>query len=236
MCISVVTAVFDRKSTIVQAIESVQAQTHPDLEHVRQDGGSPDGTPHVVREKARGDTWIESKWDSGVYDAINRAIARATGDLMELMHSDDFYAHDSVLEKVAAVFADPQIDGVYDDLAYVSVSDPNRVMRHWESGTYDRANLGRGWMPPHPTLYLRRHVFDTWGAHNTQFQISADYGAVLRWLATGGIRLAGIPGVLVKMRIGGEGAIALSAGSSARAARIRERRAATGCAASAPWH
>lgn len=204
MKISVVTAVYNRADTIGAAMASVQAQTYGDVEHVIQDGGSNDGTLEAVRAVATPSTVVVSERDHGIYDAINRGIANATGDVIGLMHSDDFFAHDAVLEKVAACFADPSVDGVYGDLQYVSASNPTRVVRHWRSGTFSPELLRKGWMPPHPTLYLRREVFDRYGLYDTSFQIAADYDAILRYLWQGQIRLDYVPEVLVKMRVGGE--------------------------------
>lgn len=204
MKISVVTAVYNRADTIGHAIASVQRQTHAEIEHVIQDGGSTDGTLERIKELADARTRLCSERDGGIYDAINRGIARATGDVIGLMHSDDFFAHDRVLEEVAAAFADPAVEGVYGDLQYVSATDPDRVIRHWRSGPYAPAKLRRGWMPPHPTLYLRREVFEAWGLYDTRFRIAADYDAMLRYLVKGNIRLHYIPEVLVKMRVGGE--------------------------------
>ena len=175
MKISVVTAVFNRVATIGDAMASVQAQSHGTIEHIIQDGGSTDGTLDVVRSAATGDTQIVSERDGGIYDAINRGIARATGDVIGLMHSDDVFADDHVLEKVARTFATQDVDGVYGDLQYVAASDPTRVVRHWRSGAYRPALLKRGWMPPHPTLYLRREVFDQPGLYDTSLRIAADY-------------------------------------------------------------
>lgn len=204
MKISVLTVVLNRVATVGEAIRSVQRQTHAPLEHVIQDGGSTDGTLEIVTRLSTGVTRVESAPDRGIYDAINRAISRATGNVVGLMHSDDVYAHERVLEKVAAAFADPSVDGVYGDLVYVSARDPARVLRYWKSGGYDPARVARGWAPPHPTLYLRREVFERWGAYDTRYRIAADYDAMLRWLVTGRIRLAYIPEVLVRMRVGGE--------------------------------
>ena len=204
MKISVVTAVFNRVGTIGQVLAGVQAQTYPRIEHVIQDGGSTDGTLETILSAADERTAIVSAPDCGIYDAINRGIARATGDVIGLMHSDDFFAHDRVLERVAQAFSQPDIDGAYGDLDYVSATDPARVIRHWRSGTYTRKKLERGWMPPHPTLYLRRDVFARWGVYDTNFRIAADYDAMLRYLVQGNVRLAYIPEVLVKMRLGGE--------------------------------
>ena len=204
MKISIVTAVYNREETIAQAIKSVQSQTYGDVEHILQDGGSTDGTLQIIDELADPNTHVISKPDGGIYDAINKGISRAAGDVVGLMHSDDYFATDEVLTKVAAAFAGSDIDGVYGDLDYVSASDPNRVIRHWASGEMMRIKLKRGWMPPHPTLYLRRTVFERFGDYDTSFTISADYDAMLRWLWTGQIKLAYIPEVMVKMRIGGE--------------------------------
>lgn len=204
MKISVVTAVFNRVDTIGAAIESVQAQIFTDVEHVIQDGGSKDGTMDVVRQAADASAAVVSERDRGIYDAINRGIARASGDVIGLMHSDDFFASPEVLAKVAEAFGDPAVQGVYGDLQYVSAENPAKVVRHWRSGEFTPAKLRQGWMPPHPTLYLRREVFDEHGLYDTSFSIAADYDAMLRYLAIGKIKLAYIPEVLVKMRTGGE--------------------------------
>lgn len=204
MKISVVTAVFNRADTIVQAMQSVQSQSYPDVEHVIQDGGSTDATIERIETLANASTRILSEPDSGIYDAINRGIARATGDIVGLMHSDDFFASDEVLAKVAQAFADRSVDGVYGDLDYVAADNPSRIIRHWRSGPYDPASLRHGWMPPHPTLYLRRDVFEKHGLYDASYRISGDYDAMLRYLVKGQIALAYIPEVLVKMRVGGE--------------------------------
>jgi glycosyltransferase len=201
--ISVVTAVYNRAATIGEAMQSVQSQTGVDIEHIIQDGGSTDPTLDIVQANALANTFVISARDGGIYDAINRGIARATGDVIGLLHSDDFFAHDHVLEKVAKAFEDPNIDGVYGDLDYVSAQDTSRIVRHWRSGAYRPGKLKRGWMPPHPTVYLRREVFETHGLYDTSMQISADYDAMLRYLLRGGINVAYIPDVLVKMRTGG---------------------------------
>jgi glycosyltransferase involved in cell wall biosynthesis len=204
MHISVVTAVYNRRETIGQAMRSLQSQSFEHYEHVVVDGGSTDGTIAAIQALADHRTKVESGPDTGIYDAINKGISRTTGDVIGLMHSDDFFASDRVLEKVVTAFEDPSVDGVYGDLQYVSASDPGRVIRHWRSGEFSPKLLRRGWMPPHPTLYLRRSVFERWGAYDTSYRIAADYDAMLRWLGHGQIKLAYIPDVLVKMRVGGE--------------------------------
>lgn len=204
MHISVVTAVYNRAETVSEAIQSVQAQSFAHVEHVIQDGGSTDGTLAIIKQLAGPHTALVSEQDFGIYDAINRGISRATGNIIGLMHSDDFFAHTQVLEKVAKTMEDLSIDGVYGDLQYVASDDVTRVVRHWRSGEYTPDRLRHGWMPPHPTLYLRRQVFERWGLYDTSYRIAADYDAMLRYLCRGGIRLTYIPEVLVKMRVGGE--------------------------------
>lgn len=202
--ISVVTAVRNRESQIETALQSIQKQTHSDVEHIIQDGLSTDGTLEVVARYQTEQMDVLSEKDSGIYDAINRGIRRATGDVIGLMHSDDFFASDTVLAQVATAFADPEVDGVYGDLDYVAADDTTKIIRRWRSGPYTRRRLRQGWMPPHPTLYLRRAVFDQWGLYDASYQIAADYDAMLRYLEKGRIQLAYIPEVLVKMRLGGE--------------------------------
>lgn len=204
MKISVVTAVYNRKNTIAQAISSVQSQSYSNLEHVIQDGASTDGTLDVIESLNASRTLLESKRDAGIYDAINKGISRTTGDVIGLMHSDDFFAQKDVLSLVAKAFCDPDVDGVYGDLDYVSATNENKIIRKWHSGEYSRSKLKQGWMPAHPTLYLRRSVFDKWGLYDTGFSIAADYDAMLRYLVKGQIKLAYVPEVLVKMRVGGE--------------------------------
>ena len=168
------------------------------------DGASSDGTLQRLQGRRADIAILVSEPDEGIYDALNKGLALAQGDVVGLMHSDDFYADDSVLDSVAEAFADPCVDAVYGDLDYVAKDDTSRVIRRWRSGAYDPARLARGWMPPHPTLFLRRSVIERWGGFDTHFRIAADYDAILRYFGQGKIRVAYIPRVLVKMRVGGE--------------------------------
>lgn len=204
MKISIITAVYNREATIGQAIRSVTSQTHPSVEHLIIDGASKDGTLAEVQRCKTPSMRIVSAPDNGIYDALNKGLALAGGDVIGLMHSDDFFAHPQVLEKVASTFSTSRVDAVYGDLDYVSASDPQRVVRHWTSGHYSPARLRRGWMPPHPALFLRREVIEHWGGYDTSFTIAADYDSILRYFGTGRISAAYLPEVLVKMRVGGE--------------------------------
>jgi glycosyltransferase involved in cell wall biosynthesis len=208
--ISIVTASFNRVDTVAQALASVQGQTWQPVEHIVIDGASTDGTLQVIEAQRDRLAVLVSERDGGIYDALNKGFALASGDVVGLMHSDDFYADERVLERVAQAFADPAVDGVYGDLDYVAKADPSRIIRRWRSGIYQRSRLAHGWMPPHPTLFLRRSVIEQWGGFDTGFRIAADYDAMLRYLARGKIHLAYIPEVLVKMRVGGESNRSLS--------------------------
>lgn len=203
MKVTIITAAYNRAGTIGQAVKSVLSQSHSNIEHLVQDGGSTDGTLEVLHGLGDPRVHLVSEADGGIYDALNRAIARATGDVVGLMHSDDFFANEGILERIADVFTDSSVDGVYGDLEYVSAANPGRVIRYWRSGAYAPGKLARGWMPPHPTLYLRREVFERWGGYDTSYRIAADYEAMLRWLVRGKLNLAYLPEVMVRMRIGG---------------------------------
>ncbi len=203
--ISLVTVVRNRAGVVRSMMRSVQSQTCTPFEYVVQDGASTDGTLDVLEAAGKGlPMRIESAPDLGIYHALNCAIQRTEGDVVGMLHSDDFLASPETLARITAAFRDPDVDGVYGDLQYVSARDHSKVVRHWRAGTFQRQNIRRGWMPPHPTLYLRREVYDRFGLYDPSFQIAADYDAFLRFCWEGGIRLAYVPEVLVKMRMGGE--------------------------------
>lgn len=203
MKISVVTAVMNGRATLPKMVQSLHAQTHPDIEHVVQDGGSTDGTIEFLEQTSHPQMRLVTAPDNGIYDAINQGIARASGDVIGLLHADDHFASPDVLAWVAQALQDPAIDGVYGDLQYVARSDDTRVIRHWKAGPFVLAQLRRGWMPPHPTLYLRSEVFVHAGLYDTSYRISGDYDGMLRFLTTGAVRLGYIPQVMVRMRMGG---------------------------------
>ena len=160
----------------------MQAQSYANIEHVIQDGGLTDGTLDILASHPDLRARLASERDGGIYDAINRAMARARMDVVGLMHYDDVFAHSGVLSQVAAAFADVDVDCAYGDLQFVSASDMDQVIRHWTSGPYDRKKLTQGWMPPQPTFYIRRSLLELYGNYDTSFRIAPDYDAILRWL------------------------------------------------------
>ena len=203
MKISIVTAVYNNCNTIASALDSALAQTGVDLELIVIDGGSSDGTLAVLNGYADRIAVFVSEPDRNIYDALNKGIRRASGEVVGFLHADDLFADETVLKRVAGVFADPQIEGVYGDLLYVHKENPEVVVRYWKAGEYSRARLGWGWMPPHPTFYVRRSVYERLGLFDTNYRIAADYDCMLRFLGKGGVRVGYIPEVLVKMRLGG---------------------------------
>lgn len=203
MKISVITAVFNSANTIGDALLSVREQDFPEIEHVVVDGASTDGTLQVIESHRRSIQKMVSEPDNGIYDALNKGIRYSTGDVVGFLHSDDLFATRHSLSLVAEAFMDPTVGAVYGDLVYVKKIDTSKVVRHWKAGAYNHNRLMNGWMPPHPTFYLRRHLYESLGLFNTNFRIAADYESILRILGRGGVHAAYIPEVLVKMRMGG---------------------------------
>jgi glycosyltransferase len=203
MKISIITVTFACAETVGDCLASVAAQSYAGREHILIDGASTDGTLAVLEAHRSALAVLVSEPDGGIYDALNKGIALATGDIVGFLHADDLYADGDVLARVAEAFADPAVEAVYGDLVYVAKEDTGRVIRHWRSGAYSRNRLAWGWMPPHPTLYLRRSVYQRLGLFNTRYRIAADYDLMLRVLSGMTGRVVYVPEVLVRMRVGG---------------------------------
>ncbi len=203
MKISIITSVFNNKETIAETIESVFSQSYKNIEYIVVDGASSDGTIDIIKRYAdRIDTFV-SEPDQGIYDGLNKGIALATGEVVGFLHSDDVFADEHVVARIAEAFRTWHVDSVYGDLIYVKKEDISQVVRLWKSGVFTPGKLKRGWMPPHPTFYVRRTVYERFGAFDMSFQIAADYDTILRFLGKEKISTHYIPHVLVKMRVGG---------------------------------
>lgn len=202
MKISIITITFNSDKTVRDTLASVSSQSYHDIEHIIVDGKSTDNTLEIVKEFpsiAR----IHSGKDKGIYDAMNKGLELATGDVIGILNSDDVYHSDYVVEKVAALFIGTDIDGVYGNLNYVQHNDLDKVTRKWEAGKYGREKFLNGWMPPHPTFFVKREVYEKYGNFNTDLRFSADYEIMLRFMYKNKIEMAYLPDVLVKMRLGG---------------------------------
>jgi glycosyltransferase involved in cell wall biosynthesis len=203
MKISIITVSYNSASTIKDTIESVLNQTYKDVEYIIVDGQSTDETLTILKSYGSKISTLVSEKDKGLYDAMNKGIGLATGDVIGILNSDDFYANREVLSHVAALF-DNHTEGVYADLVYVSAEDPKKIVRTWKSGNYTAGDFLKGWMPPHPTFFVRRSVYEKYGRFTDQLKSAADYELMLRFIHKHKITLAYLPEVTVHMRAGGK--------------------------------
>ena len=202
MKISIITATYNSAATIKDTLSCIRLQDHPDIEHIIVDGGSTDSTPSIVAGFPHVAKWISEK-DNGIYDAMNKGIALSTGEVIGILNSDDIYTGRSVLSAVARAFTDPGVRTAYADLQYVRADDTDRIIRTWKTGAFRKSNFYYGWMPPHPTFFVRKEVYEEAGLFNTSFRSAADYELMLRILLKHGLPAHYIPMVIVKMRAGG---------------------------------
>ena len=203
MKVSIITGVLNRVNTIEGCIRSILGQSYKDIEHIIIDGGSTDGTLDVIYRYKDKVAKVVSGPDNGIYDALNKGLRLASGDIIGILHSDDFYVHDRVIENVVSVFKRENVDSCYGDLEYVSKENPDRVIRHWKVSSYSERKFKYGWMLPHPAFFVKKWVYDKYGYFKTDFKIAADYELTLRFLLKYKISTFYISEVLIKMRIGG---------------------------------
>jgi glycosyltransferase len=201
--ISVVTATWNCVKTLPDCLASVERQNYPHREHIIVDGASTDGTVDLIKQHIDQIAVFKSERDKGIYDALNKGIRLATGDIVGFLHADDLYASDDVLLKVAKAFEDPAVCAVYGDLQYVSQKDTAKVIRHWQSNRFNQRDLRWGWMPAHPTLYVRREWYARIGGFDTSYRIAADYHSILKMFMQPDFKTVYLPEVLVTMRLGG---------------------------------
>lgn len=202
MKISIITAVKNGAGMIEDCIDSVRRQTYP-AEHIIIDGFSTDGTKEIIKKYKNSISKMISEPDHGIYDALNKGIKLAAGDVIGFLHCDDIYAHEKVLEKVEEVFKNKMVESCYGDLLYVKKDNIEKIIRYWKSSEYRPEKLKFGWMPPHPTFFVKREIYEKYGVFNLELGSAADYELMLRFLLKYRISTAYIPEVLVKMRVGG---------------------------------
>lgn len=198
---SILTVTYNSLSTLKDSYASLSSQDFTQWEWVVQDGCSSDGTLEWLESLSDSRIKLVSERDKGIYDALNKALNRAKGDWIGLLHSDDVYPNNSVLKNVYC--SSNGKDAIYGDLQYVQASDLAKVLRYWRSGLYEAGMIRRGWMPPHPTLFLRKDLYNRVGYFDTQFKIAADYDFILRVFQIPDIKVAYLPMVLMLMRQGG---------------------------------
>jgi len=203
MKISIITTSFNSAKTIEDTIKSVINQSYRDIEHIIIDGGSIDGTLDIINKYKDKITKIVSEKDNGIYDAMNKGIKLATGEVVGILNSDDFYSSNSTLQMVADKMMETNSDCVWGDLVYVDQNDTSKVVRDWKSSPYKAGSFQRGWHPPHPTFFVKKSVYDKYGLFREDLSTSADFELMLRFLEKNKITSNYISEVLVKMRIGG---------------------------------
>ena len=203
--ISIITATYNSAKTIESTIQSVLSQTYPNIEHILIDGASKDSTQEIVQNFQNHHPSIRyiSEPDKGIYDALNKGVQLASGDIIGFLHSDDYFENELVIEQIINTFQLQQCDGVYGDLRYVSSENTKKVIRYWKSRDFNSVLIKNGWMPAHPTLYLKKEVYKKHGQFDLSFKIAADYDFMLRILKDDTLKFTYLPMVITNMRVGG---------------------------------
>jgi glycosyltransferase involved in cell wall biosynthesis len=200
--VSIITATFNSASTIADTMQSVGEQDYSLIDHIIVDGASKDNTLQIIKEFAHHISVISEK-DEGIYDAMNKGIRAAKGDIIGILNSDDVYMGTDVISTIVDVFQDYAVQCCYADLQYIDYRNAKRITRVWRSGNYKSNSFYWGWMPPHPTFFVRKSVYEQLGLYNINMRSAADYEMMLRIMANHQLKSAYIPRIIVKMRTGG---------------------------------
>lgn len=209
MKVSIITVCYNSAATIEDTIKSVLAQSHADIEYILIDGKSTDGTLEIINQYKNSIATILSEPDKGMYDAINKGINLCSGELVAILNADDFYIDEKVISDVVDKIKEEKAESLYADLYYVEEKDTSKVVRNWVSGKYSRKSFLYGWMPPHPSFFVRKRVYDQFGQFNLQLKSAADYELMLRFLYKNNISTCYLPRPIVRMRIGGMSNVSL---------------------------
>jgi len=200
--ISLITAVYNGEKYLKDCIESIKSQTYPHIEYIVIDGASTDGTISIINQYRDVIHHFSSAKDLGMYDALNKGIAASTGDVVGILNADDMLAGPNVIAQIVDTFQAHTIDAVYGNLNYTA-ADQNKVIRKWISRQFAKKDFGMGWMPAHPTLYIRRELFKRYGGYSLDFGTAADYELMLRYLYAHQIKAKYLAVLIVNMRVGG---------------------------------
>jgi glycosyltransferase len=210
MKVSIITATYNSEDTILDTIKSLESQTYADIEYIIVDGASTDSTIKIINNNCTRISQTICEPDKGIYDALNKGINVASGDIVGFLHSDDVFASKNIVESIVRKFESTGSNAIYGDLQYVAQKKLSKVVRYWKSGEYNRGRLKVGWMPPHPTFYMKREMYLKLGTFDLSFKIAADYDSLLRYLWVNEVSLSYLPNVITLMRVGGESNRSLS--------------------------
>ncbi len=203
MKISIITVCFNSAATIGETLKSVREQTYPDIEHIVIDGASSDNTLEVIASEGSHVIKVVSEKDEGIYDAMNKGIRFATGNILAFLNADDFYGDTGVLAKVALIMRTEQLDALYGDVEFFRPGRRYIVARRYNSGRFSASKLGWGWMPAHPALFVRKALFERYGVFNTDYRIAGDFEFIARVFQHPELRHRHLQQSLVRMQMGG---------------------------------
>ena len=205
MKVSLITATFNSSNNLKSCLQSVIKQSHEEIEHIIIDGVSNDNTLQIIKNFQEINPKIKfiSENDNGIYDALNKGIKMASGDIIGFIHSDDFLKSKDIISGIVSLISNEKFDGIYGDLQYVDKNNPKKVVRNWKSSEFFQKLLKKGWMPPHPTFFLRKEVYKKHGLFDLKYSISADYDFMLRVLKDSNLKFKYYPRVITVMRTGG---------------------------------
>ncbi len=202
MKVSIVTVCYNSEQFLEDAIQSVASQDYPHIEHILVDGNSSDGTLEIIKKHSdKISHWI-SEPDSGIYDAMNKGVKIATGEIVGILNSDDIYADDKIISTIVKQF-EKDIDAVFGDVFFVSPNDLERPVRHYSAKHWSPGKFTWGFMPPHPSFFVRKEYYDRLGLYKTDYEIASDYELLIRFLKVNQLNYKYIPLKMVKMRTGG---------------------------------
>ena len=201
--ISIITPSYNRAGYLERTIQSVINQGYPKLEYIIVDGGSTDGTVEMVQGYGDKIAKFISESDKGLYDAMNKGIKLATGDIVGILNSDDLYINEFVIEKIVKLFEEKKVDSVFADLVYVRPEDINKTVRYYDSSQFNPEKFAYGWMPAHPTFFVKRSAYEIYGLFKTDYKIAADYELLVRFLYKYRLTYFYLQEVIIKMRMGG---------------------------------
>jgi glycosyltransferase involved in cell wall biosynthesis len=204
MKISIITVCFNSEKTILDTINSVKSQNYELIEYIVIDGGSKDHTLQIINSNSKKIDKFISEPDLGIYDAMNKGIHLASGEIVGFLNSDDVYYDTRVVEKIANAFMrDPSLDAVYGDLLMVSANDLSNIIRYWKPGVYRHGLCLSGWIPPHPTFYVKRNILLNAGGFDLRYKLQSDVDLMMRLFEIVGISAYYLPGIFVRQRFGG---------------------------------